>query len=176
MRLGMENPDEWKEIMGVLNSMELSTIYVHPRVARQKYSGELNLDGFAEILKESSNPVVFNGDIKTPGDIKGIMEKFPGVEGIMIGRGLLGRPSLANEIEEGEWPIEQRIEKMLKFHRELFGYYQNHLCGDAQILSKIKPFWEYAEAEIGRKAWKAIKKSTNLTKYNAALSILGTTL
>ena len=172
MRLGMSDPDEWKGVVDILNYLELDNIYVHPRVARQQYGGELYLDRFAEILKQSKNPVVFNGDIKTPDDIRRIAESFPEINGIMTARGILGRPSLASEYEEGEWSIDERIEKMLDFHRELFRYYRQNLCGDHQILSKIKPFWEYAEEEIGRKAWKAIRKATTIPKYNAALSLI----
>lgn len=170
MRLGKESPDEWKGLIDTLNSLELDNLYIHPRVARQQYSGELFLDSFAEFLDASSNPVVFNGDIRTPGEMKQIEEQFPTINGIMIARGLLGRPSLSSEYVSGEWDKETRIEKMLEFHRELFEYYQRHLCGDSQILSNIKPFWEYAESEIGRKAWKALKKAPNLSKYTAALS------
>ena len=172
MRLGMENPDEWKGIIDILNSIDLDSLYVHPRIARQQYNGELYLESFAEILKESKNPVVFNGDIKTPEDIQRITEKCSELHGIMIGRGILRRPSLIREYEEGEWDRDLRIEEMMRFHAELFKYYRNNLCGDTQILSKIKPFWEYAEEEIGRKAWKAIKKATTIPKYNTAVTLI----
>lgn len=171
MRLGKEDPDEWKGIIGILNSIRLDRLYVHPRVARQQYRGELYLDRFGEILNESKNPVVFNGDIRTPDDINAVGDAFP-IEGIMIARGILGRPSLAVENEEGEWPREKRIEMMMRFHNRLFRHYEENLCGEAQILSKIKPFWEYAESEIGRKAWKAIKKATNIAKYHTALDFV----
>lgn len=169
MRLGLEKPDEWKEIMKVLNQLPLDSVYVHPRVARQNYNGELFWESFAEILEESRNPVVFNGDIKTPKDMERIAGAFPAINGVMMARGILGRPSLTTECVEGEWGQKQRLEKMLVFHNKLFHHYRNHLCGDAQILAKIKPFWEYAEEEIGRKAWKSIKKATSLSKYEAAL-------
>lgn len=172
MRLGMEKPDEWKGIIDILNSLTLDNVYVHPRVARQKYSGDLYIDSFAEILNASSNPVVFNGDITVPEEIIRLAEMFPSVKGIMTARGILGRPSLAAEYEEGEWTREKRIEKMLEFHQELLDYYQDHLCGDSQILCKIKTFWVYSEGEIGRKAWKALRKASNIAKYTAALKMI----
>ncbi len=61
---------------------------------------------------------------------------------------------------------------MLSFHRNLLDYYSSTLCGETQLISKIKPFWEYAEDEIGRKAWKAIKKATNLAKYHSAVAMI----
>lgn len=172
MRLGMENSDEWKGIIGILNSIELENIYLHPRVARQKYTGDLHPDSFREFLEASANPVVFNGDVKTPNDMGRVIDTFPNVNGIMVARGVLCRPSLPIEFDEGEWSKERRLSTMIKFHQELFHYYKSHLCGEAQILSKIKPFWEYAEGEIGRKAWKALKKSASLSKYEAALKLI----
>jgi tRNA-dihydrouridine synthase len=89
----------------------------------------------------------------------------------MTARGVLGRPSLAAEYAAGEeMPHEQRLEKMLRFHRLLLTHYSDTLCGDSQILSKIKPFWEYAEEEIGHSAWKAIKKAVNIAKYHSAVA------
>jgi hypothetical protein len=61
---------------------------------------------------------------------------------------------------------------MMEFHRALLGHYEETLCGDAQVLAKIKPFWEYAEDEIGRKAWKAIRKASNMARYHSAVAMV----
>ncbi len=173
MRLGFSGHDEWRGIMPVLNSMPLRFIALHPRVARQQYGGDLDLDMFAEFMKESANPVVFNGELKTPSDISDMTERFADIAGVMLGRGLLGRPSLAAEAAAGEeWPRERRIDEMLRFHNALIAHYEETLCGESQLLSKIKPFWEYAEEEIGRKAWKAIKKAGTVPKYRTALALI----
>lgn len=173
MRLGMTSPDEWKVLLPYLNDTHISHLAVHPRVARQQYSGNLYLDQFDEILTQSVNPVVYNGEIHTPQDIQRVSSLFPGIEGIMIGRGLLGRPSLINEVvSDEEWSREKRLAMMLKFHQQLLNHYTEELCGDSQIISKIKPFWEYAEDEIGRKAWKAIKKAGNIAKYHSAVALI----
>lgn len=173
MRLGYDDPQEWRGVMPVLNRLELRHIDVHPRVARQQYGGELHMDQFADLLAESRNPVVFNGELRTPADMRRVMEEYPGVAGLMIARGVLGRPSLAAEYAEGrEWSRNERISEMLRFHRLLLDHYTGLLCGDSQLLSKIKPFWEYAEEEIGRKAWKAIKKATNIAKYHSAVALV----
>lgn len=171
IRLGLDRPDEWRNLIPALNRIKLTHIAVHPRIARQQYSGELHLDQFAAIMQESSNPVVFNGEIRTPEDIDNILDRFPGIAGIMIGRGLLARPSLVKEYLSGnEWSRERRVAEMIRFHRDLLDYYSASLCGESQIISKIKPFWEYAEEEIGRKPWKAIKKASNIAKYHSAVA------
>lgn len=173
MRLGFSDPGEWEGLMEVLNRLPLRHVDIHPRVARQQYGGDLHMDQFERFLGRSENPVVFNGELKTPGDIARIMEKYPEIHGVMIARGVLGRPSLAREYEEGqEWSHEERLEKMLEFHSALLAHYESTLCGDSQILSKIKPFWEYAEDEIGRKAWKSIRKAVNMAKYHSAVAMV----
>lgn len=173
MRLGMQDPQEWKKMLPYLNEVNLKHITLHPRVAKQQYGGEVNLEEFESFLKESKNPVIYNGDIKTPEEIKTIINKFPDINGIMIARGALGRPSLFSEYLNGEdWEHETRLEKMLEFHKRLFQHYNGILCGDAQVISKIQPFWEYSEEEIGRRAWKAIKKACNISKYQTAIALI----
>lgn len=173
MRLGMQDSEEWKILIPYLNQINLKHIALHPRIAKQQYSGDVDLNQFGNFLKASKNPVIYNGDIKSIEDINSVVEKFPDISGIMLGRGLLGRPSLINEYkEESEWDEEVRKTKMLEFHRLLFAHYSMVLCGNAQVISKIQPFWEYAEEEIGRKAWKAVKKASNLSKYQTAVAMI----
>lgn len=174
MRLGFGDPEEWRAVMPVLNRLELRHIDVHPRVAKQQYGGELHMRAFEEIMKESRNPVVFNGELRTPSDMQHTAETLADISGMMLARGVLGRPSLTAEYAEGhEWSREERLRRMLRFHRALLDHYSDKLCGESQIISKIKPFWEYAEDEIGRKAWKAIKKATNMAKYHSAVALVG---
>lgn len=187
MRLGLKDPDDWKLTLPELNKARLDHITLHPRVAAQQYSGSVDLDRFGEFLEASTLPIIYNGDIISPSltaPDQGEEEEarsadwyrfreHPRFAGIMIGRGLLGRPSLASEIRDGEeWNREKRLRVMLDFHRRLLLHYSDTLCGDTQVLSKIKPFWEYAEHEIGRKAWKAIRKASNMAKYRSAIAMI----
>lgn len=172
MRLGFSDPEEWKAVMPAINAARLSHVTLHPRIAKQQYVGEVNMEQFAEFVAACEHPVVYNGDLRTPEDVRRIMESYPQLKGVMTARGVLARPSLIVESAEGEWDRDTRVEKMLRFHRNLLHHYESTLCGEAQILSKIKPFWEYAEEEIGRKAWKAIKKATNMAKYHSAVAMI----
>lgn len=163
MRLGCNTPTAWRQIIPILNRIPLEFVAVHPRTARQQYSGELNMEEFRGIVNESEAQVIFNGDIRTPADIAAIFDHFPGIRGVMTGRGILGRPSLYEEYDSGcELPVSDRIARMFRLHDHILEYYSKTLCGDAQILSKIRTFWEYAEDEIGHKAFKAIKKAGNM--------------
>lgn len=90
---------------------------------------------------------------------------------VMVGRGLLSRPSLALEYRSNEeWCHDKRVSVLRRFHEEIYSTYMTVLCGDQQILQKIKPMWDWLEDEIGHKAWKAIHKATTLRKYESAVA------
>lgn len=175
MRLGFRE-EEWEPLLSVLNTVRLDHLCVHPRTASDQYSGQLHMQAFDAIYARSENPVVYNGDILLPSDALAIMTRYPDLHGIMVGRGVLGRPSLLEEIATGqELEASERKRRMLDFHRELLEHYRSSLIGgDHQVLSKISPFWEYAEPEIGRKAWKGLKKASTMAKYQTALAMITT--
>lgn len=171
MRLGVTSHSEWRDIIGIINDMPLTHLTVHPRTASQQYSGELHLDEFGALLEASTHPVVFNGDITSPADIDHIAEHYPSVSGIMVGRGLLKRPTLFAEWRSGEERTDaERLAIVTALHDAILKIYRKRLCGDAQILSKIKPFWDYQADAIGHKAAKAIRKATSMQMYEAALA------
>lgn len=170
MRPGIESADEWKALIDTINSMPLRHVCLHPRTARQQYSGEILGDTFAEFTRCCSHPVLYNGDVRTPADIDRIAATFAPA-GIMIGRGLLMRPSLICEWDEGsEWPEEKRNEAFAALHSELLSHYSETLCGDSQVLMKLLPFWEYFGENLNRKAVKKIRKSRTLSAYTAAIA------
>lgn len=165
MRLGIKEPTEWRAIIDCINALPLRHITVHPRTAAQQYSGRPNTDELSVFAEQSAHPIVVNGDIMTPDDISRT-DAF----GVMAGRGLLARPSLFAEYRSGnKMPREERIARLIRMHDALSDYYRNRLCGDSQMLSKIKPFWDYLEPEIGHKIHKAIRKAGTVQSYLAAV-------
>lgn len=174
MRTGVRDSAGWERLMDIVNRMPVESVTIHPRTAAQQYGGEPDRELFGQMAAMSVHRVVYNGDVRTPEEFRLIAERFPEIEGVMIGRGLCGRPSLAAEIREGrEWPSGERLERLLGMHDEMREYYERVLCGVSQIVGKLKEIWEYSEDEIGRKAWKAIRKSTGLKGYDRAISMIG---
>ena len=166
MRLGLKEPSEWRNVISSLNDLPLSHLTVHPRTAAQKYSGELHLDQLSVLKDSCRHKLVINGDILSPSDISSV-EAY----GVMAGRGLLARPSLFAEYRTGKTLDRHlRIELLLKLHNAIFTHYSATLCGECQILSKTKSFWDYLEGEIGHNCHKAIGKAKNTATYMAAVS------
>ena len=173
MRLGNTVATQWKNIQAIINGTPIKHITLHPRIATQQYSGQPDIDAFTEFYENITHPIIYNGDIVTIYDISNIVNLFPNLAGVMIGRGLLSRPSLIMEyINNNELSSNQRVELFMKFHDKLFEYYQKKLCGEAQILNKLKSIWDYNESMIGHKLYKLIKKASSIKKYDQIINTI----
>ncbi|WP_195333205.1 tRNA-dihydrouridine synthase family protein [Bacteroides salyersiae] len=174
MRLGWENTNECLNLLPIMNALPLKHITMHPRLGKQQYKGNVDMEEFAAFAKACRHPLIYNGDIKNAEDIERIHSRFPSLAGIMIGRGLLANPALAIEYKEKKHlSAEDMKEKLFAAHKIVLAGYEKRLQGgEDQLLNKMKTFWEYLEPQIGHKVWKAIHKSTNLTKYNAAIGLI----
>ena len=73
-----------------------SYITVHGRTRAQGYSGLADWNIIKEVKSNVNIPVIGNGDIDSPEKAKELKE-YSGVDGIMIGRALLGNPWLLNK-------------------------------------------------------------------------------
>ena len=55
----------------------LAHIILHPRLGKQQYKGEVDLEGFEAFYKECTHPLFYNGDLHTANDIRSITTRFP---------------------------------------------------------------------------------------------------
>lgn len=173
MRLGLDDREEWKSVVPILNDVRLRHITVHPRIASQQYKGEVDMVSFSELLGASRHPVIYNGDVCTAEDIGKIATAIPNISGIMIGRGLLARPTLATEVATGSVLTGREvIARMCRMHDLLLHHYEGVIPTEDAILSKLRTFWDYAEPTIGRKNWKKLKKAGNMKNYMKAVGDL----
>ena len=174
MRLGWEDANECMALLPLLNSLPLSHITMHPRLGKQQYKGEVDLEAFQRFYAKCEKPLIYNGDLLTLDDIDTISNRFPRLSGLMIGRGLLANPALAIEYQQGA-PLspKEKIEKIRLLHADVFSQYGNLLeGGDLQLLTKMRTFWEYLLPDGDRKAKKVIHKTSKLSNYQAAVSNL----
>ncbi|WP_294627648.1 tRNA-dihydrouridine synthase family protein [uncultured Bacteroides sp.] len=171
MRLGWENAEECLRLAPAINSVPLRQVTVHPRLGKQQYKGKADLKGFAAFLEVCKHPIIYNGDINTPEDIRQIQERFSSLAGVMIGRGLLANPALAVEYTHGRaLSPDEMAQKAASMHTYVYTAYAKQLeGGEGQLLNKMKTFWEYLLPNAEKKLLKAIHKSTSLNKYNEAV-------
>ena len=174
MRLGQNTPDEAFALLPILNDAPLAHITLHPRLGKQQYKGAIDFTAFKRFYEECRHPLVYNGDITSVSQIRKMESNYPKLAGIMIGRGLLARPSLAAEYKAAADVASEKdlLGKILEMHGRLYEHARSTYQGDSQILSHIKSFWEYLEPSIPKKAFKKIKKAGNLSEYDAAVQSL----
>ena len=170
MRLGWENANEWRPVLDILNSTPLEQITLHPRIGTQQYKGSVSMEAFEEFYKFCKHPLIHNGDVTSVDDIRKLEEMYPKLAGVMIGRGLLARPSLALEYASGvELSWEKRRSLLLDFHDRMKAHYETTANSETQVHSRLRLFWEYMEEELGRKVYKKIMKAGNLKNYLSAV-------
>lgn len=171
MRLGVEHPYEWRRILPMLDDAPLQHIAVHPRVAKQQYGGDPDMQAFESLMAASRTPIIYNGDVTTADQIRMLEARYPQLAGVMIGRGMLARPTLAHEYAEGvEATDAEVIRTLVGLHDVVHESFAARIPGEAQLLQKLRTFWDYAEPALGRKAWKKIHKAGSMRNYLAAVS------
>lgn len=99
-------------------------IIIHPRTRSQLFGGKSDWSMIKELKKKLKIPVIGNGDILTPQDAVRMKDET-GCDGIMIGRGCIGKPWLFQQIkvllETGEkWtPSPEEIMTTIREHYEI---------------------------------------------------------
>ncbi|MCD4754419.1 MAG: tRNA dihydrouridine synthase DusB [Deltaproteobacteria bacterium] len=74
-----------------------SLVAVHGRTRSRMFSGKADWSAIKRVKEAVSIPVIANGDIQSPKDASLCLE-VSGADGIMVGRGALGRPWLFDQI------------------------------------------------------------------------------
>lgn len=78
----------------------VAAVALHGRTAEQYYSGQADWDAIAQLRQALPDvQVLGNGDIWSAGDAVAMMQQT-GVDGIVVGRGCLGRPWLFSDLEK----------------------------------------------------------------------------
>lgn len=191
MRLGQESTDEGLRTLETVNQMPLCHVTLHARLGRQQYKGTPDLEAFMRFAEHCVHPMVYNGDAVREENGKWKVESVAGTDlmalasnlkGVMIGRGLLARP----------WMLSNREPKevLRSMYERLYRHATQTLCGDSQVLARMKAFWEYIDLEQAlfagwqptpqdsqagglrsTKVRKAIMKATTLARYREAVSM-----
>lgn len=139
-RLGLEDAEEFEEILPIYNNYPLKEVIIHPRVRRDFYKGTPDLDAFGKALEECGHSVCYNGDIFANEDYINLTERFPRIDKIMLGRGIIANPGLVREIKTGQKICK---EELRNYHDKLYAGYMEDLGAETDVLFKMKEVWFY---------------------------------
>ena len=161
-RVGKADPAEFEEILGIYNRYPLEELIIHPRTRKDQYKGALHPEWFAYAAETSRISLCFNGDIETKEQYEQIQKKYPRAN-IMIGRGFLKKPGLAQEIQQGELVDADRIWAFEKALREAY----KEIMPGIPALYKMKEVWSFMRESFPEqdRLWKKIKKSKGMADY-----------
>ncbi len=163
-RIGKTNPDEFYRILEIYNKYQLEELIIHPRLQTDFYKNHPNMGMYEHAMKESKNPLCYNGDIFTVDDAKEFSINYPEVDTLMLGRGIIKNPGLAEQLRTGN-PLDK--EKLRAFHDDLLKEYVDYNSGSGPVLFKMKEVWSFMGETFqgGEKLLKKLKKTDKLEVY-----------
>ena len=160
-RLGMEDPEEFPRILEVFNRYPIRELTVHPRVRKQFYDGSVFMEMFRYAAKESRNPLCYNGDILSLSQAETIAREYPGVDSMMIGRGLVADPGMLSGGTD--------VKALEAFMNELIEVYTAEFGGARNAIFRLKENWGFLHSRFAGcdKLWKRLRKTTDAAEFKS---------
>lgn len=170
-RLGVTDPDEFAPILELYNRYPISELTIHPRVQKQMYRGEVWLEHFAKAAAQCKIPLCYNGDLNTPGDIAAHLERFPAIDTVMLGRGFVGDPALAQKAKGGKAADRATLEA---FHNDLFEGFAQAMKSQRNAMLRLKEIWFYHINlfDDHEKHIKRLRKATDIGEFLSAATAI----
>lgn len=170
-RLGVTDSDEFGPILELYNRYPISELTIHPRVQKQMYRGEVWLEHFAKAAAECKIPLCYNGDLNTPADIAAHLERFPAIDTVMLGRGFVGDPALAQKAKGGKAADRATLEA---FHNDLFEGFAQAMKSQRNAMLRLKEIWFYHINlfDDHEKHIKRLRKATDIGEFLSAATAI----
>lgn len=160
-RLGMENPEEFPAILEIYNRYPIRELTIHPRVRKQFYDGKVSMELFDYAVKNSRNPLCYNGDIRTLAQVEALESVYPGLQSVMIGRGLIADPGMLSG-GTNSTVLEAFMAELMSVYEVEFGSARN-------AIFRLKENWGFLHDrfEGSEKLWKQLRKCTDGEEFKA---------
>ena len=160
-RLGMENPEEFPAILEIYNRYPIRELTIHPRVRKQFYDGKVSMELFDYAVKNSRNPLCYNGDIRTLAQVEALESVYPGLQSVMIGRGLIADPGMLSG-GTNSTALEAFMAELMSVYEVEFGSARN-------AIFRLKENWGFLHDrfEGSEKLWKQLRKCTDGEEFKA---------
>lgn len=189
-RIGIDCTEEWEDILKIYRKYPLSELIVHPRLQKEFYKGTPHREAYALAREMLDCPLCYNGDIVSSDTLQGLMNDFPDLNTVMIGRGLLQRPWLLDILtpvstsvsasglsvdatkKSTQAPLSsETLQNLQEFHNSLLEGYVKIMSGDQPTLFKMKDFWTFLMQSFPgyEKHLKKIRKANRISEYKIAV-------
>ena len=120
-RLGFTKIDEYKDWLSLILEQNLAALTVHLRTRKEMSKVPAHFELIPDIIKLKNKiapetKLIINGDIKNLQDVKSLAEKYPEIDGYMIGRGVFMNPYCFTNHE----PTREELKNLFLYHLDLF--------------------------------------------------------
>lgn len=167
IRIGYNSVLQYDRIIEILNKYPLSFICLHPRLASQMYEGQVDLNAFERLVKNTNHRVIYSGDITDKKYFDSLRQNFPSVKDWMIGRGLMTDLNLMHDLNP-ECP-EMNVEKFMEFYHDILQKNIQRFDRENPVLGKMKELWRYFICNdiLNHVDLKGIMRSQSLNEMNS---------
>ena len=153
-----------------------AAIALHGRTAQQAYSGEADWTAIAALKAAVSIPVLGNGDIWEAADALRMVAET-GVDGVVIGRGCLGRPWLFRDLADAfagrrtrTLPTLGEVAATVRRHAELLVALSDEASGCADLRKHMA--WYFKGFPVGGELRRRLAMISSLAELDTLLAQL----
>lgn len=145
-RLGYSTVDEWRAWLTTLLQQDIVNLTIHLRTKKEmsKVAAHYELIDDIVVLRDAIAPqtlLTINGDIRDRAHGMALVAAHPGVNGVMIGRGVFADPFCfaphADDTVQSAGSLVQRNFALLRYHLDLFDHWQPQLGRPYETLKRF---------------------------------------
>lgn len=162
-RIGYDSAEAWPRLLALYAQYPVHELIVHPRTRQEFYEGTPHPEACTAI----KGPFIYNGNLFTAEACQALLQSCPQAAGVMLGRGLVANPALAQTVDSGA-PLT--LEALTVFHDDLYYEYsrfwpQTAVVGRMHLM--IKYLCSCFENSDGPR--RALRRATTEDAYFAAV-------
>ena len=171
-RLGYSRVDEWQPWLTALLSQDIANLTIHLRTKKEmsKVPAHYELISSIVALRDTIAPhtlLTINGDITGRAHGLQLAAQHPGVDGIMIGRGVFADPFCFRPVPPEPASRQAELACLLRSHLDLFDHWQPQLGRPYETLKRFYKI--YLTGFAGAKELRSQLMATTSTAQARAL-------
>lgn len=174
LRAGYDDPEQIFSLLPLFEAADVDFLVLHPRTVAQKYAGSADHRITSRVVRETSLPIIANGDIRTAAQGLSILEET-GAAGLMLGRGAIADPLLFERLrkQNAKEPTGAETADMLRYYlQDLLTRYSKLFCGEKQILDKTKNVVAFIEDPAFAKQISKMKRAKSIVTLTALIEAI----
>lgn len=168
-RIGISDEREWESILRIYEKYPIKELIIHTRLQKDFYKEPARPHTFRLAQQLLDVPLCYNGDIDSPEALSRVQELVPGIDRVMLGRGLIADPNLIRLLRGEACATKDTIGA---FVETLLSDYSTKMSGGERvILYKMKEIWVYmGDCFTNPERYlKRIKKANHIADYGQAV-------